>query len=77
MVYSLGFLSLLAFGAILTSAGSIVVAIFDDAVSRIKLHALTLPWVGVFLWGFIYYSWMILTAAYTKNWKEDRLDIGT
>jgi hypothetical protein len=75
MVYSFGFLSILAFAGILASSGSIVSAIFDDAVKRIKVQSLTTPWVALCVWGVIYYSWMALIAVYTKEWKEKSLGI--
>jgi hypothetical protein len=75
MVYSLGFLSILAFAGILASSGNIVSVIFDDAVNRIKVQSLTTPWVALWVWGAIYYSWMALIASITKNWKEKMLGI--
>jgi hypothetical protein len=76
LIYSLGFLSILAFAGILASAGNIVSVIFDDAVDRIKLHSLTTPWVTCIVWGAVYYSWMGLIAAHTKKWKEEDLGVG-
>jgi hypothetical protein len=76
LIYSLGFLSILAFAGILAAAGNIVSAIFDDAVDRIKLHSLTTPWVACVVWGAVYYSWMGFIAAHTKRWKEEDLDVG-
>jgi hypothetical protein len=76
MVYSLGFLSILAFAGILASSGSIVSVIFDDAVNRIKVQSLTTPWVAVCVWGAIYYLWMALIALCTRQWKEYSLGIG-
>jgi hypothetical protein len=76
LVYSLGFLSILAFAGILAAAGNITSVIFDDAVNRIKLQSLTTPWVACFVWGSVYYSWMLLIAGQTKKWKEDAMGIG-
>jgi hypothetical protein len=76
MVYSLGFLSILAFAGILASAGTIVSVVFDDAVKRIKVQSLTTPWVACCVWGSIYYLWMLLIAAYTQTWKEKSMGIG-
>jgi hypothetical protein len=74
MVFSLGFFSILAFGAVLASAGYIVSRIFDDAVNRRKLTFLSLPWVSCLVWGSAYYSWMALIAFYTEVWKKKRLN---
>jgi hypothetical protein len=76
LIYSLGFLSILAFAGILAAAGNIVSLIFDDAVNRIKLHSLTTPWVACIVWGAVYYVWMALIAAHTKRWKHDDLGVG-
>jgi hypothetical protein len=74
MVFSLGFISILAFGAVLASAGNIVSRIFDDAVTRRKLTFLSWPWVAMCVWGSAYYTWMALIAFYTKVWKQERLN---
>jgi hypothetical protein len=76
LIYSLGFLSILAFAGILASAGNIVSVIFDDAVNRIQLHSLTTHWVACVVWGAVYYTWMGLIAAHTKRWKEEDLGVG-
>jgi hypothetical protein len=76
LIYSLGFLSILAFAGILAAAGNLVSIVFDDAVKRIKVHSLTTPWVACVVWGAVYYSWMALIAAHTKRWKERELGVG-
>jgi hypothetical protein len=77
MVYTLGFASILAFAGILVAAGHIVSALFDDAVGRIDLKVLTVPWVACLVWGGFYYSWMTLIALVYVNWNKSRLDVGT
>jgi hypothetical protein len=42
----LGFVSILAFAAILASSGYIFLIIFDDLVNRCKLNYLAKPWVA-------------------------------
>jgi hypothetical protein len=75
MVFSLGFLSILAFGGVLASSGYIVSRVFDDAVNRSDaLKCLSWPWVASLFWGTSYYTWMILIAYYTKVWKSKRLE---
>lgn len=58
MVFTIGFLSILAFGGILVTAGFVVTTIFDDALVRFRLRRLTVPWVACFFWGSLYYGWM-------------------
>ena len=82
LVYTLGFVSIVAFGAILGTAGLIASAIMDDFLTRFKI-AIGVPptnnsspyilWVTCFLWGIFYYSWMLIVAAAIMQWKHDRL----
>lgn len=62
MVYCFGLFSILLFGGVLISAGSVTTAIFDDALMRFRLKALTLPWVACLFWGSVYYLWMLVIA---------------
>lgn len=73
MTFTLGFVSILCFGAILATAGSILSLIFDDIAHRLRLHLLTRPWVASCIWGTAYYSWMVLIAGLTERWKLKRL----
>jgi len=73
MVYTLGFASLIAFGAILGNAGNIVTAIWDDWVERTRFKKIRAAWIGSIVWGALYYLWMLVTALKTKKWKEERL----
>ena len=73
MIYTLGFFSILLFAVILGTAGKIVVTIWDDFINRTKLHQFNIPWVACLFWGFCYYSWMLVIAAVTQNWKAARL----
>lgn len=58
LVYTIGLLSILAFGTVLVTAGHIIGAIFDDAFRRLRLEGLTIPWVASIFWGLMYYGWM-------------------
>ena len=73
MVFTLGFLSMLLFAAVLAKAGSIVTVIADDAFDRLKLTKITVPWVATLIWGAMYYIWMCAIASYAVWWKEERL----
>lgn len=72
---TLGFLSILLFAGILATAGTILIAISDDFVSRTKLRKYNYIWAGCLFWGSCYYVWMLVIAAYTKAWKADRLNV--
>ncbi|GKY98452.1 hypothetical protein MPSEU_000802600 [Mayamaea pseudoterrestris] len=74
IVYVLGFLSILAFGAILSTAGYVVASIVDDALVRYKLRFLTRTWTSCFLWGGLYILSMLSIASFTTRWKHERLD---
>mmetsp|Transcript_17193 Transcript_17193/g.49298 ORF Transcript_17193/g.49298 Transcript_17193/m.49298 type:complete len:645 (+) Transcript_17193:33-1967(+) len=75
MVFTLGFLSILLFAAVLAKAGSIVTTIADDASDRLKLSRVNKPWVGTLFWGCLYYGWMCIIALYAAFWKDDRLGV--
>ena len=74
MVFTLGFLSILLFAAVLAKAGSIVTVIADDAFDRLKLTKINVPWVATLFWGALYYIWMCAIASYTVWWKDHTLD---
>ena len=69
MVYSLGFLSILVFGAILANAGSIMSIIVDDFLARLGLHWARTATVSCFLWGLMAYLWMMVIAYQYKEWS--------
>lgn len=73
MVYTLGFLSIMAFAGILATAGYVASAIFDDAMVRLRLRATTHPLVAMVTWASLYYLWMLAIAAVTINWKHARM----
>jgi hypothetical protein len=73
MIYTLGFASLLMFGAVLARAGQVITAIFDDAFVRFHWNFLTRPWVTSLIFGAFYYLWMLVIATGTMHWKESRL----
>ena len=74
MIYTLGFFSILLFAGILAKAGSIICAIVDDWLNRIKLSCLTRPSVQVIIWGAIYYAYCLWIASYYIYWVKNRLD---
>jgi len=75
LVFTVGFISMLAFAGLLGSAGYILAYLFDDFMERSGARFLAIPWISCILWGAAYYQWMVAIAAYTIQWKYDRLDI--
>jgi hypothetical protein len=73
ILYTLGFVSILLFGACSARAGRIVAAIFDDILGHLHWSFLTRPWVSCILWGALYYGWMAVVASIMVRWKEERL----
>lgn len=74
MVFTLGFLSILLFAAVLAKAGSIVNAIVEDFLRRSHLTFLTRNWIQIIIWGALYYLWSLLIASYYIHWSLIRLD---
>jgi hypothetical protein len=73
MVYSVGFICILLFGWILSIAGYLSSAIFDDALVRFQLRRMTWPSISCLVWGVLYYIWMALIAVATFEYKVYRV----
>lgn len=73
-MYSLGFVSILAFGGILATAGTVSSAVFDDLAVRFGAKILTKPWCACLVWGSMYYGWMVLLAWSAQAWKNNRVE---
>jgi hypothetical protein len=74
IIYIGGSFSLILFAAVLGSTGYIILAIFDDAVSRFWLSKfLKFHTVGVLLWCSIWLSWSYLIAIDVDMWWSARL----
>jgi hypothetical protein len=74
LIYSAGFISLLAFGAVLSTAGYVLAALVDDFVSRFWFSKfLNKPWVGMLVWGAIWLAWALILATDMYWWWEARL----
>jgi hypothetical protein len=74
MVSSVGFVSILAFGGIAATAGSIVNILFDDMVARCNLSILSNPIAGCCLWGGITAAWIFHIANSSFKWWQRRID---
>jgi len=75
MVFTIGFVTILVFGSIESTAGFIVSGCFDDILVRLNLRWYTMPWVSCIIWGVFYYGWIVLIGLYTKSWKHSRLGL--
>lgn len=74
LIYIAGTFSLILFAAVLGSTGYIILAVFDDFVSRFWLSkCLKYPIVGVLLWGSIWLCWSLLIATDADLWWQARL----
>jgi len=73
MIYTLGFLCILAFAGVLTTSGHILSKLGEDEMHRRRLHFMTKPLYSCLFWGSIFYTWMLVSASVTVNWKEKRL----
>lgn len=77
-MYTLGFLSILSFGVILTLAGYIVSVILDDLLKRCERTAVYRETVGAICLFVLAGSWLLFIAWVAQSWKHDRLgdDVG-
>jgi len=74
LIYSAGFISLIAFGAVLSTAGYVLSALVDDFVSRFWLSRfMQKPWVGMIVWGIIWLAWSLILATDMYWWWDARL----
>jgi hypothetical protein len=72
----LGFVSILCFGAVLATAGTIVNVVCRDILLQCRLQRIVnRPLLLAIFWGILWYLWMILIAAYSVYWWEQRLQL--
>jgi hypothetical protein len=70
-VISLGFLSILAFGGILATAGGVVRVLYDDMMSRNNIsRILGRPSSSTLFWGGIAYLWMYAMGSRARFWWD-------
>lgn len=72
MTYTLGFLSILFFGGVLATAGSITTHLVNDIMHRLK-KKVPKP-VTVLVWGVLWSLWMVLITFYVISFQKQRLD---
>ena len=73
LVFTMGFISMILFGLASTRAAYVITSILDDLLVKLKLRVLTRPWIQLFLWGLLYYVWMLLIASVYSWWRVERL----
>jgi hypothetical protein len=74
LVATFGFFSMLLFGGILASSGSVVAMMYDDFVKKIRWPALARPFWSSIFWGIITAMMTIYLGALAQNWWEWRLE---
>ena len=75
LIFTVGFVTILCFGAVLAMSGYILSFLFDEYVTDYNMKILANPWIASVMWATLYYVWMILIAFITIDWKRDSLDI--
>lgn len=73
MVMTLGFLSIILFGAILSTAGTVTSHLVMDVIHRIKFKALIKKWAMVVVYGILWFVWLWMLAYHFKTWNWFRL----
>lgn len=76
LVYTVGFVSIILFAGILTTAGYIITTIIDDALNRSKYTKwLKIPLIQMLIWGALFYSFLCVIAQAAIYWKRERVDV--
>jgi hypothetical protein len=74
LVFTVGFLNILLFGAVAASSGYMLSAIANDLASRRGIPIESKPWIACVFWAVLLYAWMLLIAFVYQDWKEARLN---
>ena len=72
LVYTMGFLSILVFTALIGQAGYICITVFDDAFLRLKLRRLVHGPVSILFWLCSLILWMLVVAGIFISWAKNR-----
>jgi len=73
LVTGLGWLSIIAFGAITVYASSTWTAIVNDFFRRIRLPMMTRPLYSMIFWGCISFCWIAYIAGSARSWWAERI----
>jgi hypothetical protein len=77
LVFTLGFLSILLFGTVLATTGTVISLVVEDFLKRTHLKFLASKVVMIVVWCTFYCIWLIWIAYYYQEWSSIRLDTET
>jgi len=72
LTYTLGFISILIFGGVLATAGSITTHLMNDLIHRCK-RKVAQPWI-VLMWGCLWVLWMVVIMYQSVAFQRQRLE---
>lgn len=76
LVFTVGFVSIIIFAGILSTAGYIITTIIDDALNRSRRTKwLKIPLVQMLIWGILFYAFLGVIAQTTIYWKRERVGV--
>jgi len=64
MVYTLGFFSILAFTACISTSGRITLTIMDDLFEHFKMHRLVKGWMSTLFWLTVSWLWVLANGIF-------------
>ena len=73
LVYTMGFLSILLFTAIIGKAGYVALVVADDALHRCRWSRLTRGWTAVAVWAAVFILWIGVIAGVAVAWSHQRM----
>jgi Ion channel len=74
LVFTFGFLSILCFGAVLATSGTITTHLVEDFFIRLRFRIFTNKVVMIIIWGVLWVAQMIFIAGHSIQWRIWRLD---
>ena len=72
LTYTAGFVSILIFGAVLATAGSITTHLFNDLIHRLK-RKVSRP-IKIFMWGTLWIVWMFVISYQAMGHQTQRME---
>ena len=74
LVFTFGFLSILCFGAVLATSGTITTHLGEDFVIRLKFRIFANKIVMAIVWGLLWIGLLFVIAGYAIQWNVWRMD---
>ena len=74
MVFTVGCLNILLFGAVEFAAGYVLSSLANDVAARNGIPLGSKPCIACVFWAILLYLWMLLIAYAYQQWKNNRLD---